>query len=137
MKVHRVDYRLVPGLTHAMAGTLLSRKCSTNTDVTPSYIGSMIDPGDRIYPHSTAQRKALNVCSSFQSEKYACQNDRAEAAPQVKCRVPDLRLILSNGYYRLAIVAKYVKPGRIYCRTLGNYVSFGKLFPHSPYFSMG
>lgn len=65
MKVHRVDYRLVPGLTHAMAGTLLSTQCSTAMIILPSTTGSAIDPDNRFRTHSIAQRMSLTLFSLF------------------------------------------------------------------------
>lgn len=135
MKVHRVDYRLVPGLTHAMAGALLSRKCSTQTLSSPSFIGLAIDPDDRTCPRFIAQRTSLDIDFPFQSEKQVYLSKRVEAGPRVQCRVLNLNFILRNGYCRLAAVAatagKYVKSGRIYFRMPGNYVIVGKLFCHS------
>lgn len=141
MKVHRVDYRLVPGLTHAMAGLLLIRKGSADTLISTSFIGSGIDPVDPDSPLSSAQRTALTVCLPIQSDTYVHQDDRVDAAPQTQCSAPVMRFNLRNGDDRLVTVAaragKYVKPGRLYFRMAENNVSFSKLFSHPPYLNMG
>ncbi|MBM7342475.1 hypothetical protein [Pantoea coffeiphila] len=141
MKVHRVDYRLVPGLTHAMAGALLPRECSADTLISPSIIGSAIDHDACTGPRFTAQRTALTACLPYQSETNVGLSDRVDADPQIQYSELDLRIILRNGYCRLARVVatagKYVKPGRIYSRIAENNVSFSKLFSHPPYLNMG
>lgn len=132
MKVHRVDYRLVPGLTHAMAGSLLTRKSSADTLISPSFIGSGIDPVDQNCPLSSAQSTTLTVCLPFQSVKRICQIECIESASQVLLSIHHLRFFLRIGYCWLAAssttVSKYVKSGNMYFRTPGNYVSFRKLF---------
>ena len=141
MKEHRVDYRLVPGLTHAMAGALLPAKCSADTLVSPSFTGLAIDPDARTATHLIAQRTALTACLPFQSETNVGLSDRVGADPQIQYSELDLRIILRNGYCRLARVVatagKYVKPGRLYSRMAENNVSFSKLFSRPPYLNMG
>lgn len=98
MQVHRVDYRLVPGLTHAMAGSLLTRKGSTDTFISPSFIGSGIDPVDQNSLFSSAQKPTLTVHLPFQSETYVHLDDRCDSAPQIQNSVSGLRFNLRNGY---------------------------------------
>lgn len=129
MKRHPVDYQFA----QARANTLLTRKCSTDTLVSPCFIGSLFCPDVRICPRLTA----LNTCLPFKFEKPVIYSDRVEAAKRAACSFHSLRFFSDIGYFRLAkLFAKaisYAKPCRVYFRTPGNNVSFRKLFIQYPY----